>query len=54
MYVFLVSARLVENLTRDFSKQVDLLRLPERYSSDQVTKLNVARAWLEDLTAAKR
>lgn len=53
-YTFWVSAGSVEKLTRDFSKLVDLLRLPERYASDQVTKLTVARAWLEDPTAAKK
>jgi len=43
----------VEKLTRDFSKLVDLLRLPGRYTLDQVSKLTVARAWLEDPTAAR-
>ena len=52
-YVFWVSAASVEKLTRDFSKMVDLLRLPGRYTLDQVTKLTVARAWLEDPTVAK-
>ena len=53
-YIFWVSAGSVEKLARDFSKLVDLLRLPGRYALDQVTKLTVARAWLEDSTARKR
>lgn len=32
---------------------MDLLRLPRRHTLDQVTKLTVARAWLEDPTAAR-
>ena len=47
-YVFWVSAASAEKLTQDFSKLVDLLRLPGRYTSDRVTKLTMARAWLED------
>ena len=49
-YVFWVSAASAEKLTRDFSKLVDLLRLPGCYTSNQVTKLTMARAWLEDST----
>lgn len=52
-YVFWVSAASVEKLTRDFSKLVDLLRLPGRYTVDQASKLTVARAWLEDPAAAR-
>lgn len=51
--MFWVSAASVEKLTRDFSKLVDLLRLPGRYTLDQVSKLTAARAWLEDPTAAR-
>ncbi|KAL8697122.1 MAG: hypothetical protein Q9201_007299 [Fulgogasparrea decipioides] len=54
MYTFWVSAGSVEKLTRDFSKLVDLLRLPGQYALDQVTKLTMARAWLEDATAATK
>lgn len=43
----------MEKLTRDFSKLVDLLHLPGRYTSDQASKLTVARAWLEDPSAAR-
>ena len=53
-YTFWVSAGSVEKLARDFSKLADLLRLPGRYAFDQVTKLTVMRAWLEDPTARKR
>ena len=49
-YVFWVSAASAEKLTRDFSKLVDLLRLPGYSTSNQVTKLTMARAWLEDST----
>lgn len=52
-YIFWVSAASVEKLTRDFSKLVDLPRLPGRHTMDQVIKLTVARAWLEDPTAAR-
>lgn len=52
-YVFWVSAASVEKLTGDFSKLVDLLRLPGWYNSDQVTKLTMARAWLEDVADAR-
>jgi len=48
MYTFWVAAGSVEKLAQDFSKLVDLLRLPGRHALDQVTKLSVARAWLED------
>ena len=44
----------MEKLARDFSKLVDLLRLSGRHASDQVTKLTLARAWLEDSTAGKK
>jgi hypothetical protein len=54
MYTFWVSAGSVEKLARDFSKVVNLLRLPGRHALDQVTKLTVARAWLEDSTAGKK
>jgi len=53
-YTFWVSAGSVEKLARDFSRLLDLLRLPGRHGSDQVTKLTVARAWLEDPTAGKK
>jgi hypothetical protein len=43
----------MEKLTRDFSKLVDLLRFPGRYTLDQVTKLTVVRARLEEPTAAR-
>jgi len=52
-YVFWMSAASVEKLTRDFSKLVDLVRLPGRSALDQASKVTVARAWLEDPTAAK-
>ncbi len=52
-YVFWMSAASVEKLTRDFSKLVDLLRLPGWSALDQASKVTVARAWLEDPTAAK-
>ncbi|KAL8735363.1 MAG: hypothetical protein Q9166_000908 [cf. Caloplaca sp. 2 TL-2023] len=52
-YTFWVSAASVEKLARDFSRLVDLLRLPGRHALDQVTKLTRARAWLEDPTPAK-
>ncbi|KAK3166744.1 hypothetical protein OEA41_009869 [Lepraria neglecta] len=52
-YVFWVSAVSVEKLTRDFSKLVDLVRLPGRHTLDQASKLTMARAWLEDSTAAR-
>jgi len=42
MYTFWVAAGSVEKLARDFSKLVDLLRLPGRHALDQVTKLTVA------------
>ena len=44
-YVFWVSAASVEKLTRDFSKLIDLLRLPGRYAMDQVSEQIVARAF---------
>ncbi|KAL8885668.1 MAG: hypothetical protein Q9215_006511 [Flavoplaca cf. flavocitrina] len=53
MYTFWVSAASVEKLARDFSKLVDLC-LPGRHALDQATKLTLARAWLEDPTAAKK
>ena len=53
-YTFWVSAGFIEKLARDSLKLVDLLRLPGRYAFNQVTKLTVARAWLEDPTARKR
>ena len=52
-YTFWVSAGSVEKLARDFSRLVDLLRLPGRHASDQFTKLTLARAWLEDPSAGK-
>jgi len=54
MYTFCVAAGSVEKLARDFSKLVDLLRLPGRHALDQATRLTVARAWLEDPTAGKK
>ena len=53
-YTFWMSAGSVEILALDFSKSVDLLRLPERSTMDQVTKLTMARAWLENTTIEKR
>lgn len=52
-YVSWVSAVLVEKLTRDVSKMVDLLRLPGRHTLDQAGKLTAARAWSEDSSGAK-
>lgn len=52
-YVFWVSAASAEKLSQDFSKLVDLLRLPGRHTSDQVTKRTMARAWLEDAADAR-
>ena len=49
-YVFWVSAASAEKLTQDISKLVDLLRLPGYHTSNQVTKLTMARVWLEDST----
>jgi len=54
MYIFWVSAGSVEKLARDFSKVADLLRLSKNYALDQVTKLVVARAWLEDSTTKRK
>jgi len=54
IYIFWVSARSVEKLARDFSKVVDLLRLSRQCAFDQVTKLTLARAWLEDSTTKKK
>lgn len=54
MYIFWVSAGSVEKLARDFSKVVDLLPLSRQHDLDQVTKLTVARAWLEDSTTKKK
>jgi hypothetical protein len=54
MYTFCVAAGSVEKLARDFSKLLDLLRLPGRHALDQATRLTVARAWLEDPTAGKK
>ena len=51
-YVFWVSAASAEKLTQDISKLVDLVRLPGRYTLNQASKLNAARAWLEDSTVA--
>ena len=53
MYTFWVSAGTVEKLAREFAKVVDLLRLPGRHTMDQVTKMTVARAWLENTTVGK-
>ncbi|KAL8816312.1 MAG: hypothetical protein Q9191_008353, partial [Dirinaria sp. TL-2023a] len=53
-YTFWVSAGSVEKLARDFSKVVDLLRLPGRHTLDQFTKLTLARAWLEDPSVEKK
>lgn len=53
-YTFWVSAASEEKLARDFSKLMDLLRLPGRHAVDQVTKLTVVRAWLEDRSAGKK
>ena len=53
-YTFWVSAGSVEKLAWDFSRLVDLLRLPGRFTMDQVTKLTMARAWLEDTTTETR
>ena len=52
-YMFWVSAVSVEKVARDFSKLVDLVRLPGRHTLDQASKLSVARAWMEDSTAAR-
>ena len=52
-YTFWLSAGSVEKLPRD-SRMVDLLRLPERYALDQVTKLSVVRALCQDPTCEKR
>lgn len=54
IYIFWVSAGSVEKLARDFSKVMDLLRLSTQHALDQVTKLVVARAWLEDSTTKKK
>ena len=54
MYTFWLSAGSTEKLARDFAKLVDILRLPEWCTLDQVTKLTVARAWLEDPTVEKK
>ena len=54
MYIFWVSAGSVEKLARDFSKVADLLRLSRHHALDQVTKLTLARAWLEDSTTKKK
>lgn len=54
IYIFWVFARSVEKLARDFSKVVDLLRLSRQCAFDQVTKLTLARAWLEDSTTKKK
>ena len=40
-------------MTRDFSKLVDLVRIPGRHTLDQASKLSIARAWLEDSVAAR-
>ena len=52
-YVFGVSAALVEKLSQDVSKMVDLLRLPGRHTLNQASKLTTARTWLEDSTASR-
>ncbi|KAK3166743.1 hypothetical protein OEA41_009868 [Lepraria neglecta] len=52
-YMFWVSAVSVEKATQDFCKIADLVRLPGRYTLDQASKLTMARAWLEDSTAAR-
>ncbi|KAL8666768.1 MAG: hypothetical protein Q9202_001306 [Teloschistes flavicans] len=54
MYTFWVSAGSVDKLARDFAKLVDLLHLPNRNTLDQVTKLTMAREWLEDPTTKKK
>lgn len=54
IYIFWVSAGSVEKLARDFSKVADLLCLSSQHALDQVTKLNLARAWLEDSTNKKK
>jgi hypothetical protein len=54
IYIFWMSAGFVEKLARDFFKVVDLLRLSTQHALDQVTKLVVARTWLEDSTTKKK
>ena len=51
-HVFCVSAASVERVTQGFCKLVYRLRLPGRHTSDQASKLIMAKAWLEAPTTA--
>ena len=48
-YTFWVFVAFVEKLARGFFKLMDLLRLPGRHVFDQITKLILARVFLDAL-----